>query len=529
MHHHPLVERVDNLWPLEIIMDRKSGLVAVAALLLFLASTPISSAYTGHQLSRAEVVDFTLVDQDNSNFTFSQSLNDVHVVAFVFTRCPDVCPVITQSLKLVQDGLSESDAREVKFLSITVDPGYDTPEQLKAFTEHHNVSWPHLTGSAEALDSVYNSFGIIVEDEVIEAHIANTDPTITYVDVDGNSSEMMFDPSGWTMNEIVAEEANWTFEASYGQHGYHVSSINEVESPLDMSWNWSLNVFNESTLAWEESTVGIDKIKALEYNNLLWAPSTSNLSQVAVPELNDTVHSVEILYPDNTSVNHSLQTEFNVYHLTKGAFSGVGMNTSFDNDENSGHTLTSIDDVNGTSDWSWSLYSWNLTSSSWDSSSLGVDDFVDPAYIAWAPNTTEVSKIPMPESLRPKDPMAPQVCDGHGWEMGSGASKHCMCDEGYEWAEGDMLSCVSAGEEDLEYTVGHSTITFIMDGMKPKIAWTGDSWSADDFRADLEQVIDSQSSSARSSSLPGMTFLLAVSGITFAAAFVRIDSSSEDD
>jgi len=135
----------------------------------------------------------------------------------------------------------------------------------------------------------------------------------------------------------------------------------------------------------------------------------------------------------------------------------------------------------------------------------------------------------MPESLRPKDPMAPQVCDGHGWEMGSGASKHCMCDEGYEWAEGDMLSCVSAGEEDLEYTVGHSTITFIMDGMKPKIAWTGDSWSADDFRADLEQVIDSQSSSASSSSLPGMTFLLAVSGITFAAAFVRIDSSSEDD
>ena len=104
-----------------------------------------------------------------------------------------------------------------------------------------------------------------------------------------------------------------------------------------------------------------------------------------------------------------------------------------------------------------------------------------------------------------------------------------MCDEDYEWAEGDMLSCVSISDDTLEYTVGHSTITFIMDGMKPKIAWTGDSWSADDFRADLEQVINSQSSSSSSSSLPGMSFLLAVSGITFAAAFVRIASGSEDD
>ena len=116
-------------------MNTKGAATILVALLLLLASVPLASAYKGHQLSRAEVVDFTLIDQDNSNFTFSQSLSDVHVIAFVFTRCPDVCPVITQSLKLVQDGLSESDAREVKFVSITVDPEYDTPEQLKSFCD----------------------------------------------------------------------------------------------------------------------------------------------------------------------------------------------------------------------------------------------------------------------------------------------------------------------------------------------------------------------------------------------------------
>ena len=513
------------------LMNTKGAATILAALLLLLASVPLASAYKGHQLSRAEVVDFTLIDQDNSNFTFSQSLSDVHVIAFVFTRCPDVCPVITQSLKLVQDGLSESDAREVKFVSITVDPEYDTPEQLKSFTEHHGVSWTHLTGDREVLDTVYNSFGIIVEQEVIEAHIANEDPTVTYVDVHGNSSEMMFASSGWAINEMIAEEANWTFNASYIQGSHVVSGINGIDSPADFSWNWTSYVFDETAMVWQKSTLGIDSVEDIESSNLLWAPSTVNVSQKSAPPLDNNAPTLEIVYPDNTTENHTLESEFNAYHLTKGAFSSVGMNTSFDSGLNNSHILTSIDDVDNPSNesWTWTLYSWNKTSSAWEEPQLGLDDIVDPGYIAWAPNTTNTSEIPMPESLRPKDPMAAQVCNGHGWEMGSGKSKHCMCDEGYEWPEGDMLSCVSVSEEESEYTVGHSTITFIMDGMKPKIAWTGDSWAAEDFRADLEQVIDSQTSASSSSSVPGMTFLLTVSGITFAAAFIRIGATNEQD
>ena len=511
-------------------MDRKVLVSLTMATLLLMASAPLASAYKGHQLSRAEVVDFTLVDQNNENFTFSQSFSDVHVIAFIFTRCPDVCPVITQSLKLVQDGLSDEDAEKVEFVSITVDSSYDTPEQLKLFTDYHNIDWPHLTGDKEVLQDVYNSFGIIVEEEVIEAHIANADPTVTYVDANGNSSEVMFAPNGWTMNEILAEEANWSINATYGQYGHFISGINGVESPSDMSWYWSLNIFNESSGSWEESIEGIDSIDGLENSNLLWAASTTNTSLIHAPEGNDSSPSITVLYPDNTSEDHSLQADFNAYHLTKGAFSSVGMNSTFSNG-NDGRTLTSVDDVSSPSDlsWYWSLHTWNTTSNAWDASTVGVDDLVEPTYIAWAPNSTNASEIPMPESLRPTDIMAPQVCNGHGWEMGSGEGKHCMCDEGFEWGEGDRLSCVAIEETDVEYTVGHSTITFIMDGMKPKIAWSGDSWKADDFRADLEQVVASQSSSDSSDPLPGMTFLIAVTGLVFAAAVVHIDSRDEEE
>tara|TARA_B110000444_G_scaffold103036_1_gene97272 strand:- start:5008 stop:6552 length:1545 start_codon:yes stop_codon:yes gene_type:complete len=512
-------------------MDKKSTVAVMMALFLLLASIPSTSAYNGHQLSRTEVLDFTLTDQNNENFTFTQSIADVHVVSFIFTQCPDVCPVITQSLKLVQDGLSDADSKEVEFISISVDPRHDTPERLLEFTELHGVDWPHLTGSVDVLADVYNTFGIIVQEDVIEAHIANSDPTVTYVDTTGNATEMMFEPTGWTTTETIAEEANWTINASFGQYGHMVSGINGIESPSDWSWYWSLNIFNESSTAWEESSVGIDELDALEHPNLVWAASNANISALSAPALNDTNVSIQILYPDNTTDAHTLQSEFTAYHLTKGAFAGAGMNASFSDDPTYGHFLDSLDDVSSPSDWSWywTLYSWNTSSDGWEYSMVGVDDFVDPGYIAWAPNTTNVSEIPMPESLQPMNDMDSQACNGYGWEMGSGSGKHCMCEEGYEWAEGDRLSCVSTAEVEIEYSIGHSTITYIMDGMKPKIAWTGDSWKADDFRADVEEVLASQSSSSDSNSIPGMTFIVAVSGLTFAALTIHIRSTDEED
>ena len=511
-------------------MGRKSFITALVVCLLLLASIPSSSAYKGHQLSRAEVLDFTLTDQHNENFTFSQSLSDVHVVSFIFTRCPDVCPVITQSLKLVQDGLSEADAQEVQFISISVDPRYDTPERLLEYTGLHGVDWPHLTGDSETLTDVYNSFGIIVEEDVIEAHVANSDPTVIFVDPSGNSSEMMWNPTGWTTTEIIAEEANWSINASYGQYGHMVSGINGVESPSDWSWYWSLKIFNQSSSEWEDSMVGIDDVDALENPNLVWAASNANAS-VLTPPSNDSNASLQILYPDNTTASHSLQSEFNAYHLTKGAFAGAGMNATFSNDPTFGHFTESLDDINAPSDWSWywSLFTWNTTDAGWEQSMLGVDELVNPSYIAWAPNTTNVSEIPMPRSLQPSDPMSPIVCNDHGWEMGSGEGKHCMCDEGYEWAENDRLSCVSNGEVEIDFSVGHSTITYIMDGMKPKIAWSGDSWKADDFRSDLEDVLSSQSSSNDGGVLPGMVFVSAFSGISVAAILVHIRSTDDEE
>ena len=137
---------------------------------LLISSIPTASAYKGHVLGRTAIDDFTLINQHSENRSLYALQGDLLVVSFIFTRCDSVCPVITQNLKSVQQGLSADIADDVGFVSITVDPAYDTPEILRDYSNQHGVDWPHLTGTEEELQVIWNTFGVIVSKEVINAH-----------------------------------------------------------------------------------------------------------------------------------------------------------------------------------------------------------------------------------------------------------------------------------------------------------------------------------------------------------------------
>ena len=500
-------------------MFLRKMLAVSVCLALLIAATPNATAYKGHQLSRNDIVDFTLTDQAGENFTLSAMDSEVTVVSFIFTSCPDVCPVITQSLRLVQEGLAPEDADRVGFISISVDPDRDTPEALTQYTERHGVSWPHLTGDKDVLADIYRNFGILVEQEVIDAHIGvNSDPTVTYVDpATGNASELMFEPSGWELTQAMAYEANWSINASDSQYGHYITAIGGYEAPSDSSWWWSLLMYNETSEQWEESSVGIDSINALDHDQLVWAASNANTSVLSEPHPDSPM--LQVLFPDNSTANHTIE-QMTGWHLSMGAFAGAEMNTSMPASQY-GHYMESIDDLAAPSDssWWWSLSTWNATSSAWESSQVGMDSLVEPTYIALAPNSTNLSEIPPPGATL-REEAEPGVCNDHGWEMGSGASKHCMCDEGYEWAEDDRLSCVSTDTTVIDYSVGHSTITYILEGMTPTVAWTGDSWRAEDFLVDVEGALGTSSDPSSPAGLPGMTTALTLSALGLAAVAV---------
>jgi protein SCO1 len=83
----------------------------------------------------------------------------VWVTAFIFTRCPLSCPVISGVMKTLQQRLARTNALLV---SISVDPEHDTPAVLKAYADRFGASperWWFLTGpKTETYDLIHNRF-----------------------------------------------------------------------------------------------------------------------------------------------------------------------------------------------------------------------------------------------------------------------------------------------------------------------------------------------------------------------------------
>lgn len=104
---------------------------------------------------------FTLTDQDGRPFGPERMQGRVLLVDFVFTRCPTVCPRLTQRMAAIQPDLQKFH-KEVQLVSISVDPAYDTPEVLRAYGEKFGQDtqlWSFLTGpSAEVRRAVEEGF-----------------------------------------------------------------------------------------------------------------------------------------------------------------------------------------------------------------------------------------------------------------------------------------------------------------------------------------------------------------------------------
>ena len=81
------------------------------------------------------------------------------VLAFLYTRCPDVCPIVTETLRRSHDLLGE-DAEQVDFLAISVDPERDSVERAYEYSEERGMleRWRFLVGNEDQLEPVWKSY-----------------------------------------------------------------------------------------------------------------------------------------------------------------------------------------------------------------------------------------------------------------------------------------------------------------------------------------------------------------------------------
>jgi len=146
-------------------------LAALVMILALLSSPPLVQA---HEVAEEEAQrlptlgaapDFTLISQDGAEVTLEAFRGKVVAVTFIYTSCPDVCPMLTDKMARVQDELGADFGSKIAFLSITVDPEHDTPEVLKEYAEVLDADlagWSFLTGTPAAVREVAHRYGVAV-------------------------------------------------------------------------------------------------------------------------------------------------------------------------------------------------------------------------------------------------------------------------------------------------------------------------------------------------------------------------------
>jgi protein SCO1/2 len=137
--------------------------VWVVALILGACAPPPTLA--GTELDGIDAPDFTLTDGVSGKaVTLSAHRGQVIALTFLFTTCPDVCPLTASRFRAAQEQL-QADASRVTFIAVSVDPDRDTPEAVRVFSAAHRLesNWYYLVGGRAQLAPVWAAYGIGVQ------------------------------------------------------------------------------------------------------------------------------------------------------------------------------------------------------------------------------------------------------------------------------------------------------------------------------------------------------------------------------
>jgi protein SCO1/2 len=145
------------------------------------ASGPGSSTTGGFVLKTpAAAPAFLLRDQDGRLTGPSRMRGHWYVVAFLYTHCPDVCPVIASNL-----GVALRRLPDLRVLAISVDPKNDTAASVKAFLRAHRLGprFRYVTGRRAQLAPVWARYHV--------AAVAGPKPIVSHT-----AFELLVDPQG---------------------------------------------------------------------------------------------------------------------------------------------------------------------------------------------------------------------------------------------------------------------------------------------------------------------------------------------
>ncbi len=106
-----------------------------------------------------DIPDVVLRDEQGRPVRVRELLGGDRPVAvnFIFTSCTTICPVMTATFLQLQHELADQPNRPL-FVSISIDPDFDTSVTLNAYAQKFGADWTFLTGDRTDVLSVLQSF-----------------------------------------------------------------------------------------------------------------------------------------------------------------------------------------------------------------------------------------------------------------------------------------------------------------------------------------------------------------------------------
>jgi protein SCO1/2 len=157
--------------------------------LLVIACAPRTSL-SGTVLEPKDAADFTLTDALSGDpVTLSLLRGRVVALSFLYTHCPDTCPLTAAKFRAAQQTMG-TDA--VHFVAVSVDPDGDTPTAVRAFSEKHDLSagWRYLIGTRSQLEAVWALYGVGAFGRSMDGVVDHND-AIYVIDRQGRERELV--------------------------------------------------------------------------------------------------------------------------------------------------------------------------------------------------------------------------------------------------------------------------------------------------------------------------------------------------
>jgi protein SCO1/2 len=131
----------------------------ILSLLLLLTASACVPQLKGTDLGKVRAPDFQLNDYRGTKVSLADLRGKVVILTFLYTHCPDECPLIAEHLRATADQLGDA-MNQIAFVAVSVDPENDTPDAVQRFLEEHRLDGRvrYLIGTREQLQPIWLAY-----------------------------------------------------------------------------------------------------------------------------------------------------------------------------------------------------------------------------------------------------------------------------------------------------------------------------------------------------------------------------------